>query len=97
MSREIKHEESGEKGRFEMQEGDQVVGELIYELSPEGVMSLTGTYVPKEYEGQGIARELFVATVEFAKNEGRKVIPICPYTVVMFNRMPEYQELLLKR
>lgn len=59
-------------------------------------MSITHTKVPKELEGRGIAAQLTKQVLEYARINGFKVYPICPYAQVYIQRHPEYSDLLPK-
>lgn len=64
-----------------------------YHLS-EGVMHLTHTVVPKELEGRGIAAQLVIAALTWARAQGLQVNPVCSYVAVYIRRHPEWQDLL---
>lgn len=60
----------------------------------DGIMSINSTVVKKEMGGQGIAGKLTDRAVEFAREEGYKIKPICSYAVRYFEKKPELKELL---
>jgi predicted GNAT family acetyltransferase len=72
---------------------DQHACELDYSVR-DGVMSILHTEVPPEAGGRGIAGQLTLAALEYAKTQGWKIRPICSYAVGYFRRHPEYAELL---
>lgn len=81
-----------EAGRFEATaEGLRCVAD--YHLS-DGVMHLTHTGVPKELEGRGIAAQLVIAALTWARAQGLQVNPVCSYVAVYIRRHPEWQDLL---
>jgi len=51
----------------------------------------THTEVPVQYEGQGIAKILAEYVLNYAKEQGYKVQPLCPYIKAYVIRHPEYQ------
>ena len=57
-------------------------------------MSIDHTIVKKELEGQGIAGKLTDKAVEYAKENGYKIVPICSYAVRYFEKRPELKDLL---
>ena len=57
-------------------------------------MVINHTQVFDGYEGQGIARQLVMAAVDFARKEGRKIIPVCSYAKAVLTRTDEYQDVL---
>lgn len=52
------------------------------------------TQVFDGYEGQGIARQMVLAAVDFARKEGRKIMPVCSYAKAMLTRTDEYHDVL---
>lgn len=58
-----------------------------------GELSIDHTVVPTAIGGRGIASDLVRAAVEYARNEGLKVRPVCTYADVWMQRHPEYDAL----
>jgi len=78
--------------RFELQIGsDRAVAE--YELSANRML-LTHTYVPPHLRGQGIAGKVVKAALDYARQAGLQVVPICPYVHTYILRHREYQDLV---
>jgi len=60
-------------------------------------LDLVHTEVPKSLEGHGYAAALATAALSFARREGMKVIPTCPYVKAFLQRHPEYADLVVHR
>jgi hypothetical protein len=75
-------------GRFYINKEDVQIAELDF-IIDDDVLNAYHTGVRKEYEGQGIASELFDTLVKYSRKNGYKVIPTCPYVLVKFKRRPE--------
>ena len=69
-----------ERRRFEVELAGGEVAELTYTLQP-GTMSLTHTYVPQAFEGQGIAGRMTQAALGYAERNRLEVIPVCSFAV----------------
>lgn len=69
-----------EKRRFEVDLGGGEFAELTYTLQP-GTMSITHTYVPRAFEGRGIAGRMTREALEYAQRNRLEVIPICSFAV----------------
>ncbi len=54
------------------------------------------TRVPKALEGQGIAGRMAHDALEYARAEGLRVEPQCPYVRSYIERHPEYQDLVAR-
>lgn len=57
-------------------------------------MVINHTRVFDGFEGQGIARQLVMAAVDFARKESRQIIPVCSYAKAVLTRTDEYQDVL---
>lgn len=78
--------------RFEVRTGDDVAY-LEYDLDDEKIY-FTHTEVPEAFEGQGIAKALATAALEFARSENLQVIPRCRFVASFIRKNPEYLELV---
>jgi predicted GNAT family acetyltransferase len=79
-------------GRFEI-EARGSMAMLTYRLLGNSIL-LDHTEVPRELEGHGIGSQLVREALEFARLNGLRVVPICPFVVDYLRKHPEYQDLL---
>lgn len=61
-----------------------------------GRLVLPHTGVPRELEGRGIGSQLARAALDWAREEGLKVVPVCPFVRAYLKRHPEYSDLLTR-
>ncbi|NWF90449.1 MAG: N-acetyltransferase [Ignavibacteriaceae bacterium] len=66
----------------------------LHYVKLDNILDLNHTYVPYQLRGKGIAGKLVEAALEYAKQNGFKIIPSCSYVDVYFQRHPEYEYLL---
>lgn len=86
---------SPQRGRFEIQvEGH--TAELTYSLDNEAI-TLIHTTVPPELEGRGIGSRLAKAGLNYARQNGLKVIPLCSFVRSYLEKHPEYEDLIAKK
>ena len=90
----IKHTESERSGIFEAWLNDVQVGELTYQRTTPERMIIDHTRVFEGFEGQGIARQLVMAAVVFARQNNRTIIPVCSYARNVLTRTNEYKDIL---
>ena len=90
----IKHTESERSGIFEAWLNDVQVGELTYQRATPERMIIDHTRVFEGFEGQGIARQLVMAAVDFARQNSRMIIPVCSYARKVLTRTDEYKDVL---
>lgn len=62
----------------------------------KGDLVIMHTEVPKEYEGKGIAATMVKYVLDYAREEGLKILVYCPYTAAYIQRHPEYNDLVVK-
>ena len=77
--------------RFEI-EVEGHVGHVEYARHGR-VLSIDHTIVPDAIGRRGIAGQLVLAAVEFARDEGLKIAPNCSYAAAWMDRHPEYASL----
>lgn len=79
-----------EKKEFQLQdEHGQKIGFLEYMRGGDGELYATHTEVNPSQSGQGYAALLLDALVEYAQEQGVKVVPLCGYVISSFKRYPE--------
>jgi predicted GNAT family acetyltransferase len=64
-----------------------------YHLRP-GRIVFTHTEVPYQFRGRGVAGQIVQAGLEYAREQGLSVMPICSYVAEYIRRHPEYQSLI---
>lgn len=71
-------------------------GHLSYRMRDDGVMDLEYVEVSPSLRGKGVAGRIVEAACRYARANGTKVIPTCPYIAWWFRQHPEQQDLLAK-
>lgn len=92
-SSEIQVINNTQRKRFEVQI-DEHLAISEYMLVQDRII-FTHTEVPVALEGNGIGSRLAKAALEYAREQGLKVMPLCPYIASYIRRHPEYRPLLL--
>jgi hypothetical protein len=82
------------RGRFEIRT-DAGIGLLTY-LRHGEVLEMVHTEVPDASEGKGYGAALAEAALDFARREGAKVIPSCPFVAAYIERHPSYGDLVAR-
>lgn len=83
-----------QEGRFELDLEGGRTAYVEYEEAGEGVLALTHTEVPAEFEGKGVGGALVKGALEIVRGENLKVAPVCRFVSIYLRRHPEYQELV---
>ncbi len=81
--------------RFEAIEDGVVISQIDY-LMDGPVVSFTHTSTPAEYRGRGLAADLTRFALEHVRENGLKVMPLCPYAVSYIDGNPCYHDLVAR-
>jgi uncharacterized protein len=68
--------------------------ELTYRGPDEKTVEFVHTGVPEAAAGQGVAGKLAQAAFAWARKEGLRVVPTCPYVRKWLERHPEERDLV---
>ncbi|MCS6874187.1 MAG: N-acetyltransferase [Pyrinomonadaceae bacterium] len=79
---EIKHFKTDSGGEFVIEESGNRAGELAYTLLSGKKISIDHTFVEKPFRGAGMGKSLVRASVEYARQSGLKICPLCPFAKV---------------
>ncbi len=99
----IQHKETEKNGVFEAwmratEEGACTepvqVGEMTYQRPTLQRMIIDHTRVYEGFEGRGIARQMVLAAVDFARAHNRQIIPVCSYAQAVLTHTDEYKDIL---
>lgn len=69
-------------------------GELVYTRPDPKTINLRHTGVPESGRGHGVADALATAAFAYARAQGLRVIPTCPFVRTWLSRHPEMRDLL---
>ena len=89
--------EKGDNRFYKNDENGKMIAEITYVPSGEDKVLVDHTFVDPSLRGQGVAEQLVDRAVEEMKAEGKKIVPVCPYVVSLFERKPEkYHDIIAK-
>ena len=90
--------ELNEKGRFYVGEADNMLAEIDF-TRPAGkdYYVILHTGVRKELSGQGVAQQLVDRVVDKARQDGLKIVPVCPYAKKRFLEHEQYGDVWYKK
>ena len=80
------------ESRFELEVDGQLAMSAYHRRGDRIIF--THTEVPPQLEGKGIGKALATAALDYARSEGLKVVPRCPFIAAFIRRNPEYQDLV---
>ncbi|BCG59761.1 GNAT family N-acetyltransferase [Paenibacillus sp. URB8-2] len=80
--------------RFLIRDKGAIAAEMTYVTSSPELYIIDHTLVDNAYRGQGLGDKLVNAMVEYARENGIKIIPLCPFAKGRFERYSEYSDVL---
>ncbi len=94
MTHPIQHQEGASRGAFVIQRDGRRIAEMTYARTNPTLVVVDHTFVDPSLRGQGVARELQDAMVAWARAHNTKVVPVCSYVKVQFDRDPSIRDVL---
>ncbi len=91
---EIKRIGNGKKGRFYVEKDGKEPAEMTYTMAGDTRMIIDHTGVDDSLRGTGAGKQLVKAGVEFARENGLTVLPLCPFAKAIIEKNSEYQDVL---
>lgn len=91
---DIQGQEHGRKGAFFIEEDGEWVAELTYLRTGGNTMVIDHTEVDPKFLARHIGKDLVAAAVAFARENGLKIKPLCPYARGVIDATPEFQDVL---
>jgi uncharacterized protein len=91
---EIQQKDDGKTGMFFIEQGNEIVAELVYSWHGKDRIIVEHTEVDNVLKGKGAGKELVVKSVEFAREKSIKIIPVCSFAKRIFDKTIEFQDVL---
>lgn len=91
---QIKHREIGSKGLFYIEEENEKLAEMTYSKAGDSLIIIDHTDVSEKLKGKGAGKQLVQAAVNYAREHAIKILPLCPFAKAMFDRTPEFGDVL---
>ncbi|OPG93882.1 GNAT family N-acetyltransferase, partial [Bacillus spizizenii] len=70
-------------------------GLMTYTWAGEERFIIDHTEVEEAYNGKGVGKEMLLAAVDFARKNGKTIIPLCPFAKATFQKHEELQDVLV--
>lgn len=75
----FEHDTNNQGGTFFILDNNQKAGEITYVWAGDDKFIIDHTQVYEDHSGKGYGRMLVKKAIEYAKSEGVKILPLCPY------------------
>lgn len=91
---EVLHEDDGQKGKFYILENGHQVAEMTYTWAGTDRIIIDHTAVDPVLRGKNAGKQMVMKSVDFARQKGIKIIPLCPFANSVFQKSPEIRDVL---
>ena len=91
---EIQYELNGSKGSFYIAEGGERLAEMTFSMAGDNLMIIDHTEVSDKLRGTGAGKKMVETAVLHARKNGLKILPLCPFAKSVFDKTPEYADVL---
>ena len=88
----IQQSENGTKGEFYYEVEGKKLGLMTYSQAGPDKIIIDHTEVDDSLKGQGIGYKFVEASVEYARENSLKIVPLCPFANAVFKKRSEYND-----
>ncbi|WKS96004.1 GNAT family N-acetyltransferase [Riemerella columbina] len=90
----FKQTNNEKNGQFEIFFDGHPAGLMTYTWAGADKFIIDHTEISEAYNGKGFGKELVLQAVDFARKEGVKIIPLCPFAKATFQKTEEIRDVL---
>jgi predicted GNAT family acetyltransferase len=87
------HFPDGQNGAFGIERDGKRLATLTYSLAGDDIMIIDHTEVDPALRGTGAGAKLVEAAVAWARQEHRKIQPLCPYAKSVIDKTDAYHDI----
>ena len=91
---EVLQEDNGKKGKFYILVNNIQEAEMTYTWVGTERIIIDHTEVNEALKGKNAGKQMVMQAVEFAREKGIKIIPLCPFANSVFKKNVEIQDVL---
>jgi predicted GNAT family acetyltransferase len=91
----IQHKQGKVKSMFYVEENNNILAEMVYSMPTPDKMIIEHTEVDESLGGKGVGKQLVHAAVEYARTNNIKIIPLCPFAKSVFDKVKEWQDVVI--
>ncbi|WP_243135284.1 GNAT family N-acetyltransferase [Alkalibaculum bacchi] len=80
--------------RFYIGDSESPLAEMTYVNAGDKIIIIDSTKVSDQLRGQGVGKILLKEVVCLAREEHKKITPLCPFTKAEMNKNADYTDLI---
>lgn len=82
------------RGMFYVEENGEKLAKMTYTWAGKDRIIINHTEVDDRLRGTGAGKQMVTKAVEFARERGISIIPLCPFAKSVFEKVPEFRDVL---
>lgn len=94
MTEEVQLKINDNKGAFYIEVEGIQEALMTFVFAGEDKIIIDHTEVNPGNEGKGFGKKMVTKAVEFAREKGIKILPLCPFAKSVFDKTPEFRDVL---
>ena len=94
MEEQIGLELNGSKGYFYISVDGKQEGKMTFVFAGNDKIIIDHTEVNEGNNGKGFGKKMVAKAVEYAREKNIKIIPLCPFAKKVFDKTPEFRDVL---
>lgn len=91
---DVKLEIDGKKGYLHIDVNGKEEGKMTFVFAGDDKIIIDHTEVNPGNEGKGFGKQMVTKAVAYARENGIKIIPLCPFAKSVFDKVPEFKDVL---
>jgi predicted GNAT family acetyltransferase len=91
---EVQLKTNDKNGAFYIEVDGKQEALMTFVFAGEDKIIIDHTEVNTGNEGKGFGKKMVVKAVEYAREKGIKIIPLCPFAKSVFDKTPEFSDVL---
>jgi predicted GNAT family acetyltransferase len=86
----------GAKSFYIGESEENPLAEMVYVHKDDNIVIIEHTNVSEKLNGKGVGKILLKEFIDWAREENKKIIPICPYAKAQMEKNKEYDDMIYK-
>lgn len=91
---DIQHQEDGKKGKFYYEQDGKFYAEMTYVWAGTNKIIIDHTFVHETLRGKNVGKQMVTKAVEFAREKGIKILPLCPFAKSVFDKVKDFNDVV---
>ncbi|NHN26397.1 N-acetyltransferase [Flavobacterium jejuense] len=94
MTEEVQLNSNNKNGFFHIDIDGKTAAKMTFVFAGDEKIIIDHTEVNEAYNGKGFGKIMVKKAVDFVREKNLKIIPLCPFAKHVFDKTPEYKDVL---